>query len=172
MPDIFCVCGQSFFRSNRFWNGGLERIDISFQESHFFSDPRARNIVHIAIHGNDFLTLVAVVFDLGTREGESTVFVFWLCVDEDGIAGREALENQALVEPHSFRMDTISIGQNRFDEEFFIACNLAREEFDRTLDRLFLSDIHERKACNHITLILDITGIEMEKIGNRVNPCF
>lgn len=69
-------------------------------------------------------------------------------------------------------MGSITIRENRFDEEFFIASHLTREEFDSTLDDLFLVDIHHRETITNFTLVLDISGKTEEQVSYGFNSYF
>lgn len=134
---------DSFLRADRCRDIVREFRDICLEESHFLSDPCARNIVHIRIDRDSFTAVISEMLDISTVPGESTVFVFRETIDDHSITGMELCEDHATIPPDGLRMESTLIREDSFDEELLIASTLLSEEFDRTLDRLFFTNIDQ-----------------------------
>ncbi len=146
--------------------------DIFLEENNFLSYPGSRDVVDVRIHWHNFSSRLFRMFYFTTGERELAVFIFWHSVDEDSISSSILLQEKTSIEPYCLCMGSITIRENRFDEEFFIASHLTREEFDSTLDDLFLVDIHHRETITNFTLVLDISGKTEEQVSYGFNSYF
>ena len=109
------------------------------------------------------------MLDLRARKREAPVLIFWFSEEKYSISFAEFREYHPLIEPDCFCMRSIAILDHRLYEEFLISSRLTRQEFDLTFDRLFFSDIEERKPGHHLTLIFMIARKKREKIRNRLH---
>jgi hypothetical protein len=96
------------------------------------------------------------MLDVRVGKREFAVFVLRLSENNHRISLRKPLCQIPPIEPNRLRVVAVRIDENGFDEEFFVAREFGREEFDGALDRLFFPEVDIRKSRREVALVLDV----------------